>query len=65
MIYKRSLAPVISISIEIFLLYWRLCSSILALFRKVGGDPVLGLGSKEYAGPAHICARDRLRHLYY
>ena len=50
---------------EIFLLNWRPYSSFLALVRKVEGDPVLGLGSKEYAGPAHICARDRLRHLYY
>ena len=24
------------------------------IVRKVGGDPVLGLGSEEYTGPAHI-----------
>ena len=24
------------------------------IVRMVGGDPVLGLGSKEYTGPAHI-----------
>ena len=50
---------------EISLLNWRPCSSFLALVRKVEGDPVLGLGSEEYTGPAHICVWGRLRHLYF
>ena len=50
---------------EIFLLNWRPCSSFLALVREVKGDPVLGLGSEEYTGPAHICVWGRLRHLYF
>ena len=34
-----------------------------ALVGEDGGDPVLGHGSEEYVGPAHICARGKLRHL--
>ena len=35
------------------------------IIRMVGGDHVLGLGSEEYTGHAHICARGKMRHLNF
>ena len=46
------------------LLYWRPCSSYSQpSSERTEVTLYSGHGSEEYVGPAHICARGKLRHL--